>query len=58
MLIFVLVLEFLDLVLRATHVTHWNELAGLAPVLVGLPLWAVWTWLKVWAVGKSRGIDD
>lgn len=54
MLILVVLAQELVLDLRLYHVTDWNPWVVLLPVIIGLPLWALWTRAKVWAVTKTE----
>lgn len=52
MLLLTILLWAVFLGLRLGHVTDWNQWAVNLPLLIGIPLWVVWTWLKIWAVTR------
>jgi hypothetical protein len=54
MLILVILVQELTLDLRLYHITDWSPWAVAVPLLAGLPVWAVWTWLKIWAVKRTE----
>lgn len=57
MLLVVLLLQAVFSSLRLFRLTCWYWLWVVSPLVAGGPLWALWTWSKLWAVNKMENTD-
>jgi hypothetical protein len=58
LLILIVVVQAVFDGLRVAHVIDWSPWFGLMPVYLGVPAWAAWTRLKIWAARRVQAMQE
>jgi hypothetical protein len=57
-LLLVLLMQLVFFELHVFAAVAWPLWLVWLPLMIGLPLWSGWTWLKVWAVYATTEEED